>query len=179
MEKDVSNRVLQLEALTPEELKGQLEAIPRGSKLENKFVVLSVSGNQGIVRNFELPVLSAQEIKNTLRFEAVETLSLRTKEIEIDYQLLSSADDKCQGVFAAMPRSALKNYFTEISKSGFIPLALTAKILTTFNAALIQIPPSIKAFYILVFMGEKNAFLALFNEGQCELLRDISYDDIA
>lgn len=174
----MSDRVLQLEALLPEELKVQLEVMPKANKLENKFVVLSVSGSQAIVRNFELPVLSAKEIKNALRIEVLDVLSLHTEEIEVDYQILSSVDGKCKGVFLAMPKSLLNDYYAQISKAGFIPLVLTAKILSTINAALIQIPSSIKAFYILDFIGEKGAFLALFNQGQCELLRDISYDNI-
>lgn len=172
------NKVLQLEALMAQELKDKLLAMPKSSKFKNKFVVLSVLGKQLIVRNFELPIFSAKEIKSTLRFEAVEILSLHPEEIEIDYQILSSAEGKCKGVFAAMPKSVLEDYFAEISKLGFIPLALTAKILTTINAALIRVPSSTKAFYILDFIGEKSAFLALFNEGRCELLRDISYDNI-
>ncbi len=173
------NRVLQLEALSPEELKGKLNSMPKGDKAQARFIVLGISGDQIIMRNFELPVLAAKEIKNALFLEAVEVLSLHQEEIEIDYQVLSSADGKCKGVFLAMPKAVLNDYYAEISKAGFIPLALTAKILTTVNAALTQIPHSIKAFYILDFIGEKNVFLALFNEGQCELIREISYDNIA
>ena len=172
------SKVLQLEALSPEELKGKLEAMPRESKLKYKFIAMSISGNQAIVRNFELPALAEKEIKNALRLEAVEVLSLLPEEIEIDYQILNVVDGKCKGVFAAMPKGILKDYYAEISKAGFIPLALTAKILTAVNAALTQIPASTKAFYILDFTGKKSVFLALFNKGRCELLRDISYDDI-
>jgi len=170
----VLKEVLQLEALTPEELKNKL----KDSSTKSRFVVLSLCGNQAIVRNFELPILSAAEIKNALCIEALDVFSLHPEEIEVDYQILSSADGKCKGVFAAIPKSALDNYFAQISQAGFIPLVLTAKILTTINSVLRRIPASIKAFYILDFLGEKNVFLALFNEGRCELLRDISYDDL-
>ena len=172
------NKVLQLEALTPEELKGKLAGILREVKLQYKFIATDILGNQAIVRNFELPILAKREIKNALRLEAVEMLALLPDDIEIDYQIINTLDGKYKGIFEAIPKSILKDYYAAISKAGFIPLALTAKILTAVNAALTQIPSSEKAFYILDFAGKKSVFLALFNEGQCELLRDISYDDI-
>lgn len=175
----MDNRIFYLEAISPLELKGKLDSMLRGSKAHGRFVIMNVFGDQVLVRNFDLPVLAAKEIKNALRLEAVEVFSLPPEEIEIDYQILSSADGKYKGVFLAMPKSTLKDYYAEISRAGFIPLALTAKILTTINSALTQMLPSIKACYILDFIKEKSAFLALFNEGQCELIRDISYDDIA
>ena len=175
----MSDKVLQLEALSPQELKGQLEAIPRSNKLENKFVVLSVLGNQAIVRNFELPVLSAKELRSALSIEAVEVFSLHSGEITIDYQVLSNIGAKSRGFFLAMPTSAVKDYYGQAAKARFIPLILTARMLVVINSILTRIPSSAKTFYILSFTGEKGAFLALFNQGECELLRDISYDDTA
>lgn len=173
------DKVLQLEALSPEELKNKLADMPRGNRPKDKFISIGALGSQVIARNFELPIVSAREIKNALRFEAVETFSLGAEDIEIDYQVFSAEDGKSKGVFLAMPKPALKDYYAQVSKAGYIPLALTAQILVALNAALTRIPSPAEAFYILDFIGEKSAFLALFNQGQCELLRDISYDNIA
>jgi hypothetical protein len=175
----VSDSVLQLEALSPEALKGQLEAIPKSSKLENKFVVLSVPSKQAIVRNFELPVLSAKELRSALAIQAVEVFSLHPEEIEIDYQVLSNKGAKSRGFFLAMSKSAVKDYYRLVAKSGLIPFVLTSRMLMVINSILTRVPSSAKMSYILSFTGEKGAFLALFNEGECELLRDISYDDTA
>jgi len=168
-----------LEADSCEGLRLALESMPKAEKPRGSLFSLAVSGPQVIVRNFSLPVLAVKDLRSALRLEAAEVFSLHPEEIEVDCQVLSVADNKSKGVFLAMPKAALKDYYAEMLKAGFIPLALTAKILTTVNAALIQVPSSVKAFYILNFMGEKSAFLTLFNEGLCELLREISFDDIA
>ena len=167
-----------LDISSPSELSDKLKAIPKGKKGEGEYVVVNLSGKQVIVRNFELPVSSLKEIKSALLFEAVESLSLKPEEVEIDYQIFNSTEGKSKGVFLAMPKASLKEYYEEIGKHGFIPAAFTSKMLTVINEVFSRVPFSTQAFYLLSFIDGKNAFLALFNEGRCELLRDIYYDDI-
>ncbi len=170
------NKVLQLEAISPEDLKDKLT---EKSGLKHSFINLSISGQKVVVRQLELPKLSSRDLENTLRLEAAELLSLLPDEVALEYQVLSRGVNKINGIFVAMPREILEEYYALITKTGAIPLSITAQALSAINASLTNIPYLGKSFSLINFSENNMAYLALFSPGRCELLREISYDNIS
>jgi len=172
----VHNKVLQLEAISPEDLKNKLAEKP---ELNNKFISLSICGQKVIVRQVELPKLSARDLRNTLKLEAAELLSLSPHEVELEYQILSSGPDKINGIFVAMPRETLEQYYAQITNAGAVPLCITAQILSTIDASLAGMSYLDRSFSLINFSENGRAYLALFSTGRCELLREINYENLS
>ena len=96
-----------LEAESPEELAQTLIKLSENKPLQSRFAGLTIYGPKVLVRQFDLPRLKTGELKNALQLEAVELLHLKPEEIELDYQVLCSAKDKTEGIFAAAPKKLL------------------------------------------------------------------------
>lgn len=175
----MTNRVLQLEARSPEGLENTIAGLVEKERVENSFVTLSISGQKVIVRQFELPALSPRELKNSLQLEAAELLSLPPEEVAFDYQILESAADKINGLFVALPRDILEQYYLKINQTKMVPLSITAEILTVIDSFLRKINSASSNFFLLNFAKENTIHLALFNAGRCELLREIRYENIS
>lgn len=173
------NKVLQLEALSPEALENTIAGLAEKERLENNFVTLNLSGPKLIVRQFELPALSLRELKNSLQLEATELLSLPAEEFAFDYQILESSADKINGVFVALPRNILEQYYLKITQAKMFPLSITAEILVVIDAFLSRINSASSNFCLLNFATENTVHLALFNAGRCEVLREIRYENIS
>jgi len=169
-------KTLNLTVTTPESLEQALHSMPEIEKIKSRLVVLSISEPQVLVRQFELPKLTLRELHNSLRLEAVELLNLGPNEIEIDYQITGSQDDKIKGVFAAAPRKLLKQYLSAATGAGLIPIAMTANILTVLNAVLSEAEAQTESFYLLDFAAKNTIDVAMFYHGNCELVRKISYE---
>ena len=175
----MANRVLQLKALSPEELESTIAGLTEKERVKNSFVTLSISGPKVVVRQFELPALSPRELKNSLQLEATELLSLPPEETAFDYQILESATDKINGVLVALPRDILKQYYLKITQAKMVPLSITAEILAVIDAFLSKINSVGSSFFLLSFAKENTVHLALFNAARCELLREIRYENIS
>ena len=174
----MQDKVLQLEAASPERLEEAIAGIVEEGGIKNHFVALSISGPKVIVRQIELPSLPSRELKKSLGLEAAELLSLPPQEAALDYQILGSADNRINGVFVALPREILEQYYQKIIQAKAIPLSITAQILTIISAFLREAKPASNSFSLLNFSGKDTVHLALFNAGSCELLREIRYDNI-
>lgn len=176
MMKMTKENILRLESFSPEELADQLQKLSEDSAGKARFVELSVHGPKILVRQFDLPLLKARELKNALRLEAVELMHLKPEEIELDYQVLSASEDKTQGVFAAAPKELLEEYIAACKGAGFILTSIEARIIAEVNYCLSGYAVKSNNFGLLVFRPDNMVYLAGFDNHRCLVLREIRYE---
>ena len=171
---------LNLQIKSPDELDKALRDISvkiNGSGLN--AVTLNLYGSQILVRNFELPALSAKEVKGALRLEAAEIFSLMPDDIEIDYQVIYSVKKKIKGVFIAIPKKIFNAYIDRIIKAKLVPAKITANVIYRINYFLYKNKIENRNFCIIDFYKDGIINLAVFdNKGKCELLREFQYENI-
>lgn len=175
--KDEHN-VLVIEASSPEDLKINLESIFKITRLESRFVSLAISGPQVLVCPFHYKDVRVKDLKNLLRLEAVELLSLPANEIEVDFQIFRSTEDLICGVFLCLPKGLLKKYVDVLDKAKLIPIKVTAHIFASIETFLRQQAVMDQKLCFLDFSKENLIHLAVFNNEQCELIREIPYEHI-
>ena len=174
----MKENILPLEASSPEELNAKINVLSKNAKaMAARFVALAVSGPQILVRPFDLANVPLKEVKNRLKFDAVELLSLPAEEIEFDFQILNSTPDKISGVFACSPKKLLRSYLLVLDKARLIPLKATTHILATLDALFQKHKEASNQRLCLLDFSQPNVIkLAVFHHLQCELLREISYE---
>ncbi len=169
--------MMHLEAASPEGLDKALVAALE-EKGTNRQAALSVYGPNILVCQFSLPRLSSRELRNSLSLEAVGLLSLSPDQIELDYQVLRASADKINGVFMALPKTTLREYLACFEKKNITCARITAAILARINSFLYQNNIKDASFCLIDFYTQNLINLSIFNKGQCEFLRQISYENI-
>jgi hypothetical protein len=175
----MSFKFFNIEAAAPKDLEESLNSFLKSEEKKASYIELGISGKQVIVRQFDLPRLNPRELKNHLILEAAELSNLSPREIELDYQIIQFLDTKIKGIFVAMPRNVLRDDFlSKIGKVRFKSMKITAQILTAMDSVLSAIDERLNNFCILHFANGNIINLAVFDQGHCELLRQISYDNL-
>jgi len=165
---------------SPEELETKLTADIKNPKVMSaKFAVLAISGPHVLAQPFEFTDISIKDLKNRLRSQAVELLLLPADDVELDFQIFSSSNEKINGVFICLPKKLLQQYIAVLNKTKLVLLKVTAQILAVSGSFLLQQKIAEERFCLMDFSKPNTICLSIFNNRQCELLREISYETFA
>jgi len=163
-------------ARSPQELKERLILLSEDQKAAARLAEVRVCGSSILVRQFEFPIMPSAMLKQALRLEAAETLSLLPEEIEIDYRLFNSVTDKKAGLFTAISSKAVQEYLACFEGTGLIPVRITANSIAVAQDFLTQQKNLKNNFCLLHFTGKNVVNLAMFIGSEYLLLREIEYD---
>ena len=169
--------IISLEVASPQELNERLAAFAEEKTTQPRFIALNVYGPQVLVRQFDLPALKINEIKQALKLEAMELLHLKVDEIEFEHQVLGSFEGRTKGVFVAMPKQLLQEYVGCFRNTAFIPVKMTASILTVVDAFLHTHKIENESFCLMAFASGKRIQMAVSDSGQWVLIREINYEN--
>lgn len=170
-----SESVLLLEVASPEQLRSLIPAVLASAKEPVRFVSLVLSGENVIARPFELEDVPWPQIRPRLLSRAVEVLSLPADDIELDFQLFSSAQNKRCGLFVCMPKKQLREYLRICDAGGLIAVRITTRLLAAVESFVGKQEERPERFGLLDVSREKRIGFAAF-DGRQWLLREIPYE---
>ncbi len=173
----MSDKLLTFAVSSPEELNGKLAVARKECKVKYPYVALAVSGPKVIVRPFTLSNVARKDVKNCLKFEAVELLNLPIGDIALHYQILNIKDEIITGIFACIPKKLIWEYRIAASKARMIPVLMKPFVIASIDSFLAKNTIDEKRFAVLDFSKPNKINLAIFQNRKCEWLREIPYED--
>ena len=173
----MNKKLFALTVSSPDELKANRSILLEHKRNNSTFVALGLEGPQVLVRPFHLTDVPYKDIKNNLKHEAVELLSLPVDDIEFDFQILNKTGNKTFGVFVCLPKKILQEYLSILDKTKLTAIKITASFLAAIDSFFEQRKINNERFFLLGFSKYHTISLAVFNNKQCELLREIPYGD--
>ena len=110
-------RVTQILAVLSDELKRNL--------IESKDAILSLSGEDLIVRTFELPVVAKEELTGAINFEAKKYIPFKVEDLITDFQVLQDkVTHTNQVLFVGIRKDTLETYVSLLSQLGLKIIAI-------------------------------------------------------
>jgi type IV pilus assembly protein PilM len=111
------------------------EAIDQG-KIRNKNVAAAVCGHSVIVKKVSLPVMTREELDEQIRWEAEQYIPFDVNEVNLDFQILDTADDQGQMdvLLVAAKKDLIDDYVQVISEAGLTPVAIDVAAFAVENA---------------------------------------------
>lgn len=172
----MAKNLLHIEANTPEEVGQAVESVQ--DKSGARYAALSIAGPKVIIQQFNLPHSALKGLKRALQLEAAGLLSLAPDDIALDYQITESNKEKIKGFFLAAPLTLIEEYCAAVSLANLIPVSMSVHILRLLNAFLAN-DASLKSqsFSLLYFNKRHKIHLVVFTNGNCELIREILFDN--
>jgi type IV pilus assembly protein PilM len=146
-----------------------------------KYAVCGVSGPEVAVRDFEFPSIPAEEVEGAVRLEASQVCPFNTEDSTVDYQLISSDDNKMRGILVAATTALIKSK-VHLAKEASLSCALVdvngLALLNCFNE--LENPQPGHATAILNVVGGSYTTLAIMSEDGWPFVRDMIHvgDDI-
>jgi type IV pilus assembly protein PilM len=136
-----------------------------GKRLRTKLAVCGVSGPEIAVRDFEFPLLSKDEIEGAVSLESEQVCPFNPEQAAIDYQLISSNDNKTKGILVAATNTLIKSKKQMVQKAGLKCVLMDVDGLALLNC-----------FNNLVYEDEKST-TAILNVGGSYTTLAIMSDD--
>jgi len=148
------------------------------SRIKTKNVATSLSGSSVIIRKISLPVMSDEELAESIHWEAEQYIPFAIEDVNLDYQVMErrGGDQATMDVIlAAVKKDRINNYTSVISHAGRIPVVMDVDAFALQNAFEINYPDELDKVLALINVGASVANISIFQEGASVLWRDISF----
>lgn len=154
-------------------VKKALDAIAK--RLPAKEVNISISGPSTVVRYIDLPKMSDDELKSSMKFEAEKYIPFNLKDVIIDCQSLDKgAKGKMKVLLAAAKKDAIKERIDLVEGSGLTVRLIDCDPFALINAFIFNFP-DIKSDnnIALVNLGEKKTIINILKGNIAVFTREL------
>jgi type IV pilus assembly protein PilM len=153
-----------------------LERVFNESKIKQRDVALSISGQAVIIRKITVPMMTSAELDEQIQWEAEQHIPFDIKDVHVDYEVLRRRPEAGQMdlLLVAAKRDEVNDY-TEIAKQAKLrPMvvdidAFTVQNLFEYNRG---IPPEMT--FAIINVGASLASINVVSKGASAFTRDIA-----
>lgn len=158
---------------------GVIRQVFENSNIKTKEVVASLSGNAVIVKKITLPLMSEDELAESIYWEAEQYIPFDIQDVNLDYQVLEAvADDSNQDtmdvLLVAAKKEKIADYTAVISQAGRVPVVVDVDAFALQNAYEINYGIDMSQVVVLVNAGASAININIIEGGQSLFTRDIS-----
>ena len=149
------------------------------NSIRTKEVVASLSGNTVIVKKIILPLMTDEELAESIYWEAEQYIPFDIQDVNLDYQVLEAgAEDVDRGTMAVLLVAAKKekiaDYTGVISQAGRVPVVMDVDAFALQNAFEANYGVDMARVVVLVNAGASAININIVEGGQSLFTRDIS-----
>lgn len=139
-------------------------------------VVTSVSGSGTTIKQVNFPLLTDEELRSSIKWQASKHLPFGPEEAVLDYQVLSR-DEESESMsilLAAVTKTHLAEHLELLRKVGIEPLIIDLSPLALLNTLLTTQELVEDRALVVLDMGAKNTILSVYRPGGLFFTREIS-----
>ena len=146
---------------------------------KTKEVAASLSGNAVIVKKISLPVMTEQELGESIYWEAEQYIPFDIQDVNLDYQVLdpgTGADGKgtMDVLLVAAKKEKIADYTGVISQAGRTPVVVDVDAFALQNAYEMNYAPEAGSVVVLLNAGASAININILSGDQSLFTRDIS-----
>ena len=144
-----------------------------------KDVALSVSGHSVIVKKNNLPVMSEEELEESIKWEAEQYIPFDINDVNIDFHILGAGDpqevkDQMAVLLVAVKKDKLTEYTTLVTEAGLNPVIVDVDAFTLENMFGVNYDVREGEIVALVNIGASVMNINILKGGTFAFTRDIS-----
>jgi len=138
-------------------------------------VVTSVSGAGTVIKQVEFPILTDEELRSSIKWQASKRLPFGPDESVLDYQVLSRDEEaqKMIVLLAAVTRSHLAEHLSFLKEAGIDPSVIDLSPLALANALMVTQDLKENEAVVLLDLGSAKTILSVFSPQELFFTRDI------
>ena len=146
-----------------------------GQKIKTKTVATSVSGHSVIVKKIPLPVMSEEELEESIQWEAEQHIPFDISDVNLDYQVLNTESAASSDVLlVAVKKDKILNHTNVITQAGKVPVVVDIDAFAIQNAFETNYNPAPNATIALLNIGASIMNIVVTRGGMPLFTRDVS-----
>ena len=145
--------------------------------VKNSNYATSLSGHSVIIKKIDLPVMSPDELAESIQWEAEQYIPFDINDVRLDYVLLEDgpATDQMEVLLVAVKRDKVNDYVSVISQSGRVPALVDVDAFAIQNCYELNYDLDPMKVVALVNMGAGVTNINILARGTTVFWRDISF----
>jgi type IV pilus assembly protein PilM len=153
-----------------------LQRVFHDSKIRQKDVALSVSGQSVIIRKISVPMMTSAELEEQIQWEAEQHIPFDIKDVQVDYQVLrrSAEDSQMELLLVAAKRDQIGDFAQLARDAKLRPIVCDIDAFTTQNLFEISrgLPP--EQTIAIINVGASMSSLNIVTGGVSAFTREIA-----
>jgi type IV pilus assembly protein PilM len=145
-------------------------------KIKNKNVAISISGHPVIIKKITTDLMPEEELENTLPFEAEQYIPFSLDEVNLDFQILGTCEDKenkMNVMLVAAKRAMISDYVSVLQNAGLKAVIVDIDVFALENMFISNYSPEQNITVALVDMGASVTNINIIKNGVSQFTRDI------
>src|SRR5438445_6824581 len=148
-------------------------------KLKNREVAIGVSGHSVIIKKISMPRMSQEELEESIQWEAEQYIPFDVKDVNIDVQILTPADqDSGTGqmdvLLVAAKKDMINDYTSVVSEAGLAPVVVDVDAFAVQNAFEVNYEAPRSETVVLVNAGASVCNINIIANGATTFTRDVT-----
>jgi type IV pilus assembly protein PilM len=145
-------------------------------KIKTRFVATSVSGHSVIVKKISLPLMSEEELEESIQWEAEQHIPFDIQDVNLDYQILNPASptSTTDVLLVAVKKDKILNHTNVITQAGRSPLVVDIDAFAVQNAFDVNYAPASNTTVALLNVGASIMNIVVSKGGTPQFTRDVS-----
>jgi type IV pilus assembly protein PilM len=148
------------------------------TRVKNTSYATSLSGHSVIIKKIQLPATPAEELAESIQWEAEQYIPFDINDVRLDYVVLSEGEmgrDTMEVLLVAVKRDKVNDYVSVISQAGKTPSLVDVDAFAVQNAYEANYELDPMKVVALVNMGAAVTNINVLARGQSVFWRDISF----
>ena len=154
----------------------RLKELVSANKIRNKNVCISVSGHSVIVKKISLPSMTAQELDESIQWEAEQYIPFDIKDVNVDVQIINpnAGQEQMDVLLVAAKKDVLEDYLSVVTEAGLKPVVVDVDTFAIQNMFELNygFPPN--ETVTLLNVGDSVININVVADGITTFTRDIS-----
>ncbi len=145
-------------------------------KIRSRDVVASVAGHSVIIKRINLPVMTSEELEESIQWEAEQYIPFDVNDVNIDVQILDAAGDEAgqmEVLLVAARKELVNEYVSIIHEAGLVPAVVDVDAFAVGNAFEFSHKQPMGTL-ALINVGASTTNIIVLREGITAFTRDIS-----
>jgi type IV pilus assembly protein PilM len=154
-----------------------IQKLAEESGVKNNNFATSVSGHSVIIKKISLPMMTPEELAESIQWEAEQYIPFDINDVRLDYVLLDDGvvGDQMEVLLVAVKRDKVNDYVSVISQAGRTPALVDVDAFAIQNAYELNYDLDPMKVVALVNMGATVTNINIVARGQSVFWRDISF----
>lgn len=154
-----------------------IKGLVKDQGVKTKNVASSISGHSVIIKRIKLPIMTEEELADSIQWEAEQYIPFDINEVNLDFQIMG-IDPEGKGqmdvLLVACKKEVINDYTNVIREAGLNPVVIDVDSFTLENMFEINYPVLQDENVALVNIGASSMNINILKGGLTSFTRDVS-----